>query len=55
MVGELTNYRTLVQQLLQKYADFVNRSRRDEISTFVVFDKDHDHYFVHTIGWRGLE
>jgi len=55
MVKDLTRYRTLLKQLLQKYADFANRSSPNAINTIAVFDEEHDHYFIHTIGWRDLE
>jgi hypothetical protein len=48
-------YRTLIQQVLQSYADFANRSHKIGIESITVFDEKQDHYFLHTIGWRDVE
>jgi hypothetical protein len=55
MDRKLTDYRTLIQTILQEHASQVNRSRRNGIQCITVFDEKQDHYFLHTIGWRDIE
>ena len=44
--------RETVQRLLTKYAEIINRSPLPNQEVEVVFDEQHDHYFLTTLGWR---
>ena len=55
MDSRLNDYRALIKQLLARYADLFNRQPDPNEETVVVFDEEHDHYFLHTIGWKGTK
>lgn len=42
-------YRTIVEQLLADYADFLGS---DEVQMELVFDRDHDRYLLVETGWQ---
>ncbi|MFN8444915.1 MAG: XisI protein [Caldilineaceae bacterium] len=44
--------RETVRRLLTKYAEIINRSPLPNQEVEVVFDEQHDHYFLTTLGWR---
>lgn len=52
---QLTQYRALIKQILSHYAEIFNRHPDPDEETVVVFDEEHDHYFLHTIGWKGTK
>jgi hypothetical protein len=50
--AKLGKYRSLIKQILSRYAELVNRRPKPDKETFVVFDEERDHYFLHSIGWE---
>lgn len=52
MDTKLTEYRCLIKQILLNYLELINRHPKPSKETFVVFDEERDHYFLHTIGWQ---
>ncbi len=55
MDTKLTEYRCLIKQILSRYVELINRHPKPNKETFVVFDEDRDHYFLHKIGWQDTE
>ena len=51
-MDKVTEYRRLIKQILTKYVEIINRRPAPDEETFVVFDEERDHYFIHDIGWN---
>ncbi len=52
MDTKLTQYRGLIKGILARYDEVINRYPQPDKETFVVFDEERDHYFLHKIGWQ---
>jgi hypothetical protein len=50
-MDELSNYRKLIRDVIQKYAQF--RPARGDIQIEVIFDEAQDHYELMYSGWNG--
>ena len=48
----LNHYRTIVESVLTPYAE--RRYSDREIINEAVFDRNHDHYLVVSVGWQGV-
>lgn len=48
----LTEYRRIVRELIQKYAQF--KPAGDDLQIEVVFDETNDHYELMYSGWNGI-
>lgn len=46
-------YRSIVEQVLQEYADFIGQE--DGIVQELIFDRDHHHYLLLETGWQNKE
>ena len=53
MLEKRQTYRTLIQQLLSRYASY--KPSHGEIDIQTVFDTEQDHYQVVAVGWDGKE
>lgn len=49
-MDKLTQYRKIIQQLLQEYASIGNSD--PEIETELIFDAERDHYQLVNVGWK---
>jgi hypothetical protein len=49
-MDKLTQYRTWVQQLLERYTQY--RPAYGEVEVQTIFDTQRDHYQVVTVGWH---
>ncbi len=49
-MDKLTQYRTYVQQLLERYTQY--RPAYGEVEVETIFDTQRDHYQVVTVGWH---
>jgi hypothetical protein len=49
---KLTHYRQIIQEILTRYVNLINQHPKPDRETIVAFDEEHDHYFLHTIGWQ---
>lgn len=47
----LEQYRQAIRSLLQNYAAEMNQD--DQLETQVIFDREHDHYQLVSLGWQG--
>jgi hypothetical protein len=50
-MDNLTQYRTIIRELIQRYAQY--RSARGEVQIETVFDEANDHYELIYAGWNG--
>ncbi|MDM8527344.1 XisI protein [Anaerolineales bacterium HSG24] len=50
-MDKLVSYRTLIKKLLTKHAEQSNQAPSQELETELVFDEQHDHYMLFTLGW----
>lgn len=50
-MDKIAKYRHIIKQIVTKYEEIINRRPTPNQETFVVFDEERDHYFMHTIGW----
>jgi len=50
-MDKLTEYRSLLKQLLHEYQRLYNLQPTPDVETFVVFDGEHDHYLLMSLGW----
>lgn len=53
MDQKLDQYRSIIKEILRKYADLINRNPLPDQETEVVFDEERDHYMLVTVGWAG--
>ena len=51
MDAKLEKYRSAIIRILTEYADLYKRSDQPGVETLTVFDKENDHYILHTVGW----
>jgi hypothetical protein len=49
---KIKRYRNLVKQRVQQIADEHNKSKRDNVETQTIFDLEHDHFQLVSVGWR---
>lgn len=47
----LEQYRQAIRSLLEGYAD--EGEQDDQLETQVIFDREHDHYQLVSLGWQG--
>lgn len=47
----LEQYRQAIRSLLEKYA--IGGEQDDQLETQVIFDREHDHYQLVSLGWQG--
>ena len=52
-MDKLTRYRQLIKDLLNHYAEIINRRPKPGKDTEVVFDEERDHFMLVTVGWSG--
>lgn len=52
---KLENYRLLICQLLNSHATEDTNNLDVDVEYQVLFDKEHDHYQLLNIGWKGLK
>jgi hypothetical protein len=50
-MDQLTRYRALVRRLLGDKAELMQSQPAPGLETFCVFDTEHDHYLLLTLGW----
>ncbi len=50
-MDKLVKYRTLIKQLLTHHAELSQQAPPVDLETEVVFDEEHDHYMLFTLGW----
>jgi Holliday junction resolvase RusA-like endonuclease len=50
-MDKLTQYRQLVQEILQEYSEQKPANGNIEVET--IFDKERDHYQIVNVGWEG--
>lgn len=51
MDSKIARYREIITAILSKYSELINRRPQSSKETFHSFDRENDHYFLHTIGW----
>jgi hypothetical protein len=54
-MDKLTQYRTLLIQLLNQHADLMNSATRCDWEAHTIFDEVHDRYMIFRAGWRDKE
>jgi hypothetical protein len=54
-MDQLDHYRNLIKQSLTAYADLVNRQRKSNLETQLIFDTERDHYMLFRSGWWDKE
>ncbi|MEC4990509.1 MAG: XisI protein [Oscillatoria sp. PMC 1068.18] len=52
-MDKLTNYRTLIKQILTEYDNLSSQSSSCKTETCLVFDENNDHYLWLTVDWEG--
>ena len=50
-MDKLVEYRTLIKRLLTRYAELSGTKPTSGLETELIFDEEHDHYLLYTIGW----
>ena len=50
MDSRITQYRSIVEQVLQDYAGFLGHD--DQVQVELVFDREHDRYLLVELGWQ---
>lgn len=50
-MDKLAQYRTLIMDILQKYAQLTHRPQQG-VESHTIFDKEHDRYMMFRIGWQ---
>jgi hypothetical protein len=50
-MDNLSQYRSLIMEILQKHARLTDRSENG-IESHIIFDKEHDRYMMFRVGWR---
>ncbi len=57
MDSKLENYRSIIINVLQKYADmpYTNPNPENELEEQLLIDTKHDHYQILNIGWQGTQ
>ncbi|MDX2248670.1 MAG: XisI protein [Bacteroidia bacterium] len=55
-MDKLSNYRTLIIELLKQYIAMPSVSASDdELEEQLILDREHDHYQILAIGWQGAK
>jgi XisI protein len=54
---KVKKYRQFVQEILSEIAGYnvANQKTADEFETQLIFDKEHDHYQLLSLGWEGYK
>jgi len=52
-MGKLSKYRTLLKEILTKYADLIRQNPQEGRETELIFDEERDHYLLVHNGWSG--
>jgi hypothetical protein len=50
-MDKLTEQRDLIKRLLHEYERLYNLQPTPGVETFVIFDGEHDHYLLMSLGW----
>jgi hypothetical protein len=48
---KLEQYQCLIERILSEYAELYKRADEPGVETLSVFDRERNHYILHTIGW----
>ncbi len=51
-MDKLTNYSTIIKQILTEYIQLSNRRPNPDIETFLIVDEPNGHYIWMNIGWQ---
>lgn len=55
MDTKINHYRGLLKAILNRYIELFRRQSTPGQEPILVIDEEHDHYFLHTIGWQGVK
>jgi hypothetical protein len=48
-----TEYREIIRRILCDYEQLYNRKPSPNVETSLVYDAEHDHYALMSLGWKG--
>lgn len=51
-MDKLTNYSTIIKQILTEYVQLCNRRPNQNIETFLIVDEPNGHYIWMNLGWQ---
>jgi len=51
-MDNVAKHRQIIKGLLQKYAEVINQSQAQSVEAGVIFDDEHNHYILTTLGWQ---
>jgi hypothetical protein len=54
-MDKLNSYRDLIRRILSSYHELNIRASDTKNESVLVFDSEHDHYLLLTMGWQGDE
>lgn len=54
MDTKLAEHQSLIECTIGEYAELYKRSDEPGVETLTVFDRERNHYILHTIGWAHL-
>jgi hypothetical protein len=54
-MDKLTRYRSLIKEILRKYAELINTNPQPGRETELIFDEKRDHYMLVHNGWSGTK
>ncbi len=52
MDKKLAEYHCLIQKILKKYEEILNRRPPPDLETVAIFDEKNGHYLLHSMGWQ---
>jgi hypothetical protein len=50
-MDKLAHYREVIKQTLSSYAELIERQPTQGVDTELLFDEEHDHYMLLSVGW----